>query len=326
MASGFMAALLLAGCLVPGGPSFSTGECDAGVLVHGGMDFLATNALPGGGVAPRAGADPDPRLTAWALIAGGVAKRTGQEGSFDGRVHRDWLQGELPGMMREGTGVDSMANNLSLARAALQAWGRAAQGVALQDPQHPGVESLADAWEARYDDQTGVYGDRPNEHLFAGFAARIFEDNRTRLDAMGLALNGTDTGDDEGLYTKDGWYAGYARALLGPQPVNASLAARLDAILGDRQQGDGGLKGFAEATGPDASTTAAALLGWQAAGRSLQDPEVENAVVYLCGLVDDEGAIVFSADQRSLRVKTTSEVVIALSLFLEPIPWPQPFP
>lgn len=321
-----LVASLLTGCLSPAGPFSATGECDAVSLVHGGVEFLDTQTVAAGGVAPRPGDDPDPRLTAWVLIATGVAKRTGQEGSFDGRVHRDWLQDELPGMMQEGTGVDSTANNLSLARAALQAWGRMAQGVPLQDPEHPGVESLADAWQARYDEASGVYAQRFNEHLFAGFAARVFEDNRTRLDAMGRALDGTTPGDDGALYERDAWYAGYARALLGPEPVNVSLAARLDAIMSERQQADGGLKGFADAAGPDASTTAAALLGWQASGRSLQDEEVEKAVAYLCGLMDVDGAVVFSADREFLRVKTTAEVVIALSLYLEPIPWPQPPP
>lgn len=315
---------VLAGCIGPGDPM--PRDCDAWNLVHDGVAYFTTRTHGEGGIVARVGAEPDPELTAWVLIATGVAKRTGQEG-FDGRDHRDWLQDRLQEIVFEGDGTGSVPDELSLTRAALQAWGTMGAGVPFEDPDHEQVRSLADAWDVRFDEATGRYGDRLQEHLLGGFAARIFEYNLTRLQKMAAALDGTENpSSGEDPYHGDTWSAGYARALLGPEPDNASLAGHLDRLLDQRQDATGGVYAAPDATGPDASSTAAALFAWQAAGRGLEDPQVALAVDHLCGLVRDDGAVPFAGDYHVAHVKTTAEVVIALSLFLEPVPWPEPMP
>jgi hypothetical protein len=328
MRVGLLVALLvsvaLSGCMEVG---LQRGSCDAVSLVEGGVLYLETYEVETGGVSARLDGPADPRVTAWVLLAASLADRAGPAAvAFDGREHALWLADQAPGMLREGTGVDSAANNASLLRSALQAWGHSGHGVWVDDPAHPDVRTLAEAWDARLDNETGFYGSRLNEHLFAGFAARVFTHDLGLLERLGTALASQRAQQDADLYEVDAWYAAYARALLGPQPVDAALAEQLDEILESRQLPDGSIVPFEGAPRSDASTTAAALLAWGAQGRTLEDAQVGAAVDWLCALQQDNGGIPFASDMRMLHVKTTAEVVIAVSLLLEPIDWPQPPP
>lgn len=324
-------ALLLApvsaGCLAP---DALAPACDAEHLLVEGTAFLAAQADDAGGIRSHPTADPDPRLTAWALIAAGLARRTGHEDLFDPDPHLAWLPEALPLLLREGTAVDSAANNLSLARAALQAWGRSTDAVSVAGS-GPGSDAAADrslaaAWEARYSATTGRYGARLNEHLFAGFAARLFEADAARLAAMAHALDHdgswpTAAGHDP--FDGDVWFAAYARALLGPTPHNASLAARLDATLTARQQPDGGSLSIPAAHRSDASSTAAAVLAWGESGAGATDARIAAAVGFLCATQRADGAMPFRAGEDVLVVKTTAEAVAALALLVEPVPRPR---
>lgn len=309
---------LLAGCVAPTAP-----PCDATQLIRDGTSALGDLADPAGGIRPHGGADADPRTTAWALLAAGLARRTGIEGGFDPAPHLDHLKTHLDTLAEEGSPVDSAANNLSLARAAFQVWGSQASGIRIADPQHPDARTLEDAWETRYDHERGRYGVRLNEHLFGAFAAWIFAPAGERLDAMAdttvtlLDDNATDP------TTKDAWWAAYARAALGPEPQGdaAELATRLESVLDEHQQEDGGVRGFASATAADASTTAAAILAWQRDGERLDGAHIGPAIDWLCTAQRDDGTIPFRPDQPILPAKTTAEVVIAVALVKQPIPW-----
>lgn len=325
----------LPGCLSPGDPGQ---ECSPVTLVEGGVAYFSGFEAQGGGIALRSGDEErdegegdgeegDPRVTAWVLLASRLADRAAQAAvAFDGRDHAQWLIQRLPMMLQEGTGVDSAANNVSLARAALQAWGIPAHRIELKDPDDPDVMTLQQAWEARYDEQTGRYGDRLNEHLFAGFAARVFEHDLGLLERMGEAAVAANETEDGALYAHDAWFTGYARALLGPGPVDPAFADWLDGVLTARQQEAGGVVAFEGSDRADASTTAATLLAWGAQGKDLEDPQVQRAVAWLCGIVREDGGVPFAGDLDGATVKTTAEVVIAVSLLLEPIEWPRPVP
>lgn len=309
---------IMAGCIAPTEP-----PCDATALIRDGTLALADLAAPAGGIRPHGGADADPKTTAWALLAAGLARRTGIEGGFDPAPHLDHLKAHLDSMTAEGPGVDSAANNVSLARAALQVWGNPASGIRIEDPEHPDARTLEDAWEARYDEEQARYGVRLNEHLFGAFAAWIFAPAGARLDAMAdttVTLLDDDANDPT---TKDAWWAAYARAALGPDPQGdaAELATRLEAILDDHQQEDGGVRGFASAKRPDASTTAAAILAWQRDGEGVDGARIGPAIDWLCTARRDDGTVPFRSDQPILPAKTTAEVVIAVALVKQPIPW-----
>ncbi|MBW3583589.1 MAG: hypothetical protein KY455_10875 [Euryarchaeota archaeon] len=261
---------IVAGCVAPGQPDLLA--CDETSLIRDAVAHLARlGDATGGGLPYAPGKEPDPKTTAWVLLATAVARRAGHEGGFDPEPHLDYLHAHLVDLPREATPIDSAANNLSLARAAFQSWGKPPQHIPFEDPHHPEVRTLADAWDARYDPETGRYGGRLNEHLFGAFAAWVFDPPGARIDAMGRYVGDPDKNPDlarEGTdaYGRDAWYAGHARSALGPAPENHTLAEGLDRILDARTE-QGATKGFADARKPDASSTAAAILGRIASGQ-----------------------------------------------------------
>lgn len=313
---------LVAGCLAaqPEPP------CDSHSLLIDATIFLSDTAHADGGVPARTDGTPDPRTTAWVLLATGLSRRAGTEGLFDAAPHVEWLKQHVDDMMQEGTPVDSIANNASLARLALQVWGKPAAGIAVTHNGHD--TTLAAVWDDHYDSTTGRYGTRSNEHLFGAFAAWLFGANDTVRAAMAhhtesLADNRTLWGDT-GPFAHDAWWAAYARIAIGPRPENESLDVHLAQVLRDHHSDEGGVRGFASADNADASTTAAAMVAWRVDGIPPTNPLMRDAVSYLCGMQRHDGAIPFSRDNTMPLVKTTAEVVIAAAMLEQPVPWGDP--
>lgn len=319
----------LAGCFAP----TPAAPCNALSLLRGGIDYLNKQADPDGGISNGNGETPNPRTTAWTLLAAGLARRSGQEGGFDAEPHVTWLKNRTTGMLSEGSAVDSAANNASLVRVALQVWGQSPFTVPVEDPTYPHATHLKAAWDARFDSASGRYGTRINEHLFASFAAWLFGPPDDTRNAMArytehLADNATawTASQQHGAYGNDAWYAAYARIAVGPQPNNTTLDTHLNTILSNHQQNNGGVHGPDTSQTPDASTTAAALMAWRVDQTARTDPRIVSAIDYLCTLRAADGSIPFSTENAEPRAKTTAEVVIALALVEKPIPWGHPLP
>lgn len=341
----FLATPLLAGCTVPGPLGGTERACDAHDIVQRGLEHLADIAHEDGGVPAWPDGGPDPKTTMWVLVAAALARRAGHEGVFDAGPHTAYLKAHTGRLPVETTPIDSAANNMSLARAAFVTWGKDPGGIRIDDPDHPDVVTVEQAWQARYDNGTGRYGTRPNEHVFGAWAALLFApgtDIRHKMaDYTGNATtNPALAKQGPELYTNDAWYAAHARIALGPAPArhgaNTTLAATLDQALDDHHDPKtGGVRGFVTSDTPDASSTAAALIAWTLQAQAdipadtpgdelptiLHTARGQAATEFLCSLQQSDGEIRFSIDRRFAPTKTTAEVVMGLAFAEQPIPW-----
>ena len=309
-----LAAPLLAGCTAPG----TQPPCDLDALLRDGVTALQPRADPRGGMPAIPGTEPDPRTTARVLIGAGLVRRAGYEGAFDAAPHVAYLRDNLVAMTTARAPVDSVPNNLSLAALALQVWGHDPHGVPLNE-----THTLGDAWDAHYDPATGRFGVRLNEHLFGAFAAWLLGPPDERLVAMAehTAARLAAPGPGGDPTARDAWWAAYARAALGAPPADLAQAARMEAILAAHREEGGGVRGFASAKHADASTTAAAVLAWERSGEGPSGPHVAAATAYFCSARRADGLVPFRAGTDHLPVKTTAEVLIALALVKQDVPW-----
>ena len=288
----FLGLLLLAGCFTPTDALRDA----AGEAIHRGAAFLASAQNPDGGFGMAPGEASGYHATVWSLWALGAA---GQGGTVRTSAAFDYVAATVPRFGPGADGVDSTANNLSLAILAAVAHRR--------DPRHlEGIDLVARLREEQ-DPATGHVGTLWNEHLF-GMHALAAAHEANGLEAAAGLLEAAVREEGFAVLGRDRWYAAEAVVALA-EAGRTVLALEGAAALAEELDGRGGLAPW-EGAHPDASTTAAALRAFDAADGT--DAALTAGAFLLRQLDAQDGHARFREGVEFMPVKTTAEVILAL--------------